>query len=943
MGDSFTADQLQERIKELDCIYKVTEATACASDVGALLAFAARQLPQAWRFPDTAVAVVTLDAVPFPSRATFESSPWRQRAELNIEGTVRGWVDVYYTEEQPSADEGPFLEMERRLIDAVALCLSQAIGRIEQHNALRASEQRLNSLVRNLDDMVYFEGADGVVEHFNAGATRISGYPQAAFKKDPQLWQRIIHPDDFAAADKHMREADPDKVVIEVEYRLRHHDGKWRWIQSRLTPLKGDDGELVGYYGIDRDITSLKEAIADREEYQRFMKALLRAIPVPVFYKDLSGRYLGCNRALLETVGIAEDDFVGKTTADINAAERVPEYRAQDERVITKGGIQTFDSAIRFIDGTWHDVIFTKALFHDAQGKPAGIVGAFVDVTDRNRNLRELLRLNSTLEAIREIHRVIVRSRDPRAIAGSVVQTLTSVCQHRYAPVILCDEHGTVYHTTSAGEPVAGALATDGAPQPWQEDILQGKRRGDTVNAAAEAVIPDGDNAAVVGVGLSHGSRVWGCLTLVNCENHAFSDAEVRFIEEIAEDVALGLHQIALERDKAETLLELRKAHEEAESASRAKGEFLAMMSHELRTPLNPVLGFGSILLEQLESPEQREFARMIVGGCARLERLVDNILTYTSIDRDSGKRLLEDFCPLDVVKLVATQARETAGDLTVAVENGIPGDLEPIDEELLLFGDRDAFMRVLTLLTANAVKYTPAGGVTVRCGLRKPVSSMAELVFEVADTGIGINLADVNRLFEPFEQDDTTLRRGYEGAGLGLAIVGKLLKLLEGWVYVWSEPGRGSTFRVYITLPRSGTAEEAAASPAVRPLPGPCHTLLVDDREDNLLVTRILLERMGATVEPVSDGHAALEATQEPFDLIITDLTMPGLDGLELSRRIRASDGPNARTPILALTAIKNSRVETDCATAGIDAFIVKPANPVTLHRKIRRLVFGC
>lgn len=372
----------------------------------------------------------------------------------------------------------------------------------------------------------------------------------------------------------------------------------------------------------------------------------------------------------------------------------------------------------------------------------------------------------------------------------------------------------------------------------------------------------------------------------------------------------------------------LLQAQRDAEAAAQAKSDFLATVSHELRTPLNAVIGFADLLLSS-DPPEaeRRRYIRLQAEAGRTLLAVINDVLDFSKID---AGHLQLDPIPSDTVGLLQTCVELVR---PMAEEKGLNlrVDLSPELPAWLMLDPNRVRQVVLNLLN-NATKFTQAGYVALTA---RPLYGGAEgdmLRISVEDTGIGIAPDRQLRLFEPFHQADTSTARRYGGTGLGLAICKRLVGMMGGRVGVSSDPGRGSLF--WVEIPLLPTAPPLHA-PAL-PTPGggeasvpsrSLHVLVAEDLPVNQLLVRAILERAGHRVETAPDGHSALDAVQRhAFDLVLMDVQMPGMDGLEATRAIRALPSAVGRIPIIALTANALASEVERCRQAGMNDHISKP-----------------
>jgi len=412
-------------------------------------------------------------------------------------------------------------------------------------------------------------------------------------------------------------------------------------------------------------------------------------------------------------------------------------------------------------------------------------------------------------------------------------------------------------------------------------------------------------------------------------------------------EINLQLLNLELEKRVEKRTQELEESNkklismaQKAQKATQAKSEFLANMSHEIRTPMNAIVGMAAMLLDEHLSPTQQQYTEIISSSAEALLSIINDILDFSKIEAGELKLENQPFSPaqtLESIKALMKVKTDKKGlILTTHIRNDIPQ---------LLMGDEGKIRQILINLTDNAIKFTKKGQVTITLSMENCSKTTTVIIYAIRDTGPGIPEEFMEKLFDKFSQADTSITRTYGGTGLGLAISKNLAEMMKGKIEVKSLPGKGSVFRVFLKLDRytekpQEKKTELYKNSAPSFDPEKVRILLAEDNPVNQKVALLMLKKHGFSATVVNNGVQVLNKLKnDPYDLVLMDIQMPEMDGIEAARRIRdpASKTRNRNIPIIAMTAHAMMEDQDRCLAAGMNFFLSKPISPEKLINMIQ------
>lgn len=712
---------------------------------------------------------------------------------------------------------------------------------------------------------------------FDEQTHQIYGVTAGEFDYDFDIFSNFLIPQDLEATRNKFQNAMETDSDLEDVFRIRHPSGEIRYIKMNATILRDAKGVPVRVAGVNRDITRRILAQKALEDSRATLDELFRDAPVGIFQTTAKGRVLQVNTEMAKIFG-TETPEQATTIQDIISDFYI--YSEDRLNFLAKlrkhRNVEYFECEARRRNGEriW---ISINARIREEMDDGDFIIDGFV----QNITSRKMAQL--------DLERVFELSPDMISISG-----LQDMKYIRVNPAF----------TRVLG---------------FQPEELVGQELMRFVHPDDREIVEKIHQEKI-----SRGELVMDFEIRICTKQGGYR--WLRWVINPVQELDLVFavaHDVTENKKDRDALLD---AKLQAETASMAKSEFLANMSHEIRTPLNGVMGMLHLLATTPLNEEQQEYADTAVQSCRRLTALVGDILDISRVEAGSMQIGAEPFEIREVFDSVAQLFTPPAQHKGLELHSHVAPNVPQY-----LVGDANRLQQILNNLVGNSIKFTENGQIRIEAScLPHGNNGYVRLLMTAADTGIGIDDSLITRLFQPFTQGEGSLTRKYQGAGLGLSITRRLIFLMGGTLAVSSENGNGATF--YISMPFS-VATSIPQQPVIQTntddTPDSLRVLVAEDDYINQLTMVKLLEKQGCRVTAVENGVNALSAyEQDTFDLIFMDIQMPGMDGMEVTRRIRAAAKQEGKphTHIIALTAYAMATDKERFLNAGMDDYLSKP-----------------
>ena len=708
-----------------------------------------------------------------------------------------------------------------------------------------------------------------------------------------------VHPDDLPIFNERMTLCCNQLERVEVEYRYII-EGQIHYMISNNNPKLNDAGEYIGVFGTVQDITASKLAKLALKKSEEEKAVVLNNTQTIICLHDMDGVILDLNTAAEKMSGFSKGEVLGVNLRMIVSPDFQHEF---DEYLKTINSSETASGTLQLFTkaGLKRVWLYQNTVYANNGNKPY-VIASGIDITESVKAQNEIEKQQQFIrQIIDNSPNVIFVMNDKRQII------LANQAFGRFYP---CNE----------------------IELPFAQDLSKGED---------DIFLGDMDNIFEMEDGEM--IRLEGSLKNPETDMDAwFSIINKCFKDRNGKKYILGFGMYITGRYQVET--DLIAANEMVERSLKVKDQFISNMSHEIRTPLNAVIGFTDLLAETSLTTEQAEFVGIVKTASANLLALINNILDLSKIE--SSNLSLESL-PIniskiiqDVIKILEPKAKTNGIVVRVNFDQSIPA---------ILFGDQLRLTQVMFNLLGNAVKFTEKGTIDIACKVvQGPDRQKEYIAFSIKDTGIGVPIENQADIFERFTQATTDTQRVYGGTGLGLNITKSIVDLYGGTLSMESLAGQGTTFNFILPFKKYIESEEPAEINTYDDdrilsinMDEPIHILLAEDNNINAMLATLVLRKKGFIVTHVVNGMDALEAVQrQQFGLILMDIQMPVLNGIDTTKAIRKLSGDVAGIPIVAMTAHSLNGEMQNCYNAGMNGYVAKPFKPTDLFNTIIEVI---
>jgi PAS domain S-box-containing protein len=767
--------------------------------------------------------------------------------------------------------------------DGILFCsfIRDISARKKAEHDLKASQEIWQFALEGAGDGVWEYDFETKEVFFSKQYKRMLGYEESEFENKPEEWLSRIHPDDICIVEETDRQYFENKINShQREYRIKHKNGNYLWILDRGMIINyTDNGKPQRIIGTHTDITGRKE---EEDEYRR-ISVVASANENGVVFTDANGLITWSNEGFCRITGYSMEEAVGKTPLDL-----------------CKGILSEGEELKKMVNAFMEGKNFNVELIHYRKNGTCfwGKVTGQAIINERNK-ATEYFAIIEDISYQKEVDEALrIREEKYRSIIANMKLGLMEVDTEEkilFVNQSFCDMSG--YSETDLLGHKASMLFVRGENHELME--VKNDMRKNGVSDAYEISIKN-----------KRGEPKWWLIS-----------GAPRFNDNGELIGSIGIHLDITEQKRTE--YELYEAREQAETSVNAKQEFLANMSHEIRTPMNAIMGMSSQLKKTSLNTQQQFYLDTIHNAAENLLVIINDILDLSKIE--AGKLSLENigFDTKSVIRKALQVFVHKVEEKGLRLTNS---EFDPAVAQVLI-GDPYRLNQVLMNLLSNATKFTEKGSIDIAVRVANDTANAQTIFIQVKDTGIGMDDKFLNQLFDKFSQEYQLTTRKYGGTGLGMSICRELVALMGGDIEVESKKGEGTTVTIKLTCKKGTVSDIPARDTTIadtKILEGK-RILVTDDNDMNRLVAATVLNNYGATIIEAANGQEAVDIlSTEEVDLVLMDIQMPVLDGLEATQIIR--NQLHSKIPVIALTANAIRGENEKCLNAGMNDYISKP-----------------
>ena len=768
------------------------------------------------------------------------------------------------------------------------ISLSTITSLQKAEEAIRVAKDDWESTFYAVTDMITVHDMDFNIIRANPAARAIFGLQQhegISLKKCFRCYHGTEKPPSGCVSCQSLQTGKPSAFEA-FEPHLNKH------LEIRAMPRFGTDGRLVGLIHIVRDITERKQAEEALRNSETTLKLLLETIPIPVFYKDKEGRYLGFNNAFEVLFGKSKEQLIGKSVFDISPPELAKVYHAKDAELFETPGVQVYDSQVRDANGVLHNVIFHKASLTDAQGNITGLIGAVLDITERKK-------AEDALREREEKYRNLFNNAQVGIFRSRIDGSEVTEVNNKFLDIV-----------GMTMEEILGKPSVNLWADPKEREVMEKK------------LISDGSLSMFECKMLN---KRQGCVR--NCITSLRFYPELGMLEGSILDIT-DHKQAEQEKEKLQTkLIQAQKME--------AIGTLAGGIAHDFNNILSAVIGYTELAQMKLEADSEiNDDLKEVLAASARAKDLINQIHEFS-------RQIHKERMPVQMCLIVKEALKLIKASLPVTID--IHQNIQ--SQSLVLSDPTKLHQIVMNLCTNAAYAMWEKGGILDIalsdveldcdfCSSHPEIQPGDYLKLTVCDTGHGMSADVMDQIFNPF----FTTKPKNKGTGLGLSVVHGIVKDLGGTITIYSEPDKGTTFNLYFPIVKGRTKEEPEEYAILST--GNERILVVDDEKAIVDITQKHLSSLGYAVEVRTSSIEALElfkAMPDKFDMVITDVTMIQMTGGALARELMKI---RPDLPVILCTGFNENVNKEKAATMGIKSFLLKPIIKAEMARMIRKVL---